>query len=130
MARTARKTGMALVWHIADLAWSHPGAARLRGGVTAAAGAALAVAFATYHAADPSLNAASFAAPTNALGGPGATLADLGVQSLGLACAFAAITIVVLGLCRAAASEPAASRGHLRLRALLGALGVLALAAA
>ncbi|HZZ70489.1 MAG TPA: DNA translocase FtsK 4TM domain-containing protein [Phenylobacterium sp.] len=130
MARTARKTGMALVWHIADLAWSHPGAARLRGGVTAAAGAALAVAFATYNAADPSLNAASFAAPTNALGTTGATLADLGVQSLGLACAFAAITIVVLGLCRAAASEPAASRGHLRLRALLGTLGVLALAAA
>jgi DNA segregation ATPase FtsK/SpoIIIE, S-DNA-T family len=130
MARTARKTGMALVWHIADLAWSHPGTARLRGGVTAAAGAALAVAFLTYNASDPSLNAASAAAPSNALGGPGAVLADLGVQSLGLACAFAALTVIVLGLCRAAASEPAASRGHLRLRALIGALGVLALAAA
>jgi S-DNA-T family DNA segregation ATPase FtsK/SpoIIIE len=130
MARTARKTGMALVWHIADLAWSHPGTARLRGGVTAAAGAALAVAFLTYNASDPSLNAASPAAATNALGGPGATLADLGVQSLGLACAFGALTIIVLGLCRAAAGEPAASRGHLRLRALVGALGVLALAAA
>ncbi|MGZ3377211.1 MAG: DNA translocase FtsK 4TM domain-containing protein [Phenylobacterium sp.] len=130
MARTARKTGMALVWHIADLAWSHPGTARLRGGVTAAAGAALAVAFLTYNAADPSLNAASTVAATNALGGPGATLADLGVQSLGLACAFVALTVIVLGLCRAAASEPAASRGHLRLRALVGALGVLALAAA
>ena len=130
MARTARKTGMALVWHIADLAWSHPGTARLRGGVTAAAGAALAVAFLTYNASDPSLNAASPASPANALGGPGAVLADLGVQSLGLACAFAALTIIVLGLCRAAASEPAAGRGHLRLRALVGALGVLALAAA
>jgi S-DNA-T family DNA segregation ATPase FtsK/SpoIIIE len=130
MARTARKTGMALVWHIADLAWSHPGTARLRGGVTAAAGAALAVAFLTYNASDPSLNAASPAAATNALGGPGATLADLGVQSLGLACAFGALIIIVLGLCRAAASQPAASRGHLRLRALVGALGVLALAAA
>ncbi len=130
MARTARKTGMALVWHIADLAWSHPATARLRGGVTAAVGAAAAVAFLTYNAADPSLNAASPALPTNALGGPGATLADLGVQSLGLACGFGALTIVVLGLCRAAASEPAASRGHLRLRALIGALGVLALAAA
>ncbi|MGZ6014870.1 MAG: DNA translocase FtsK 4TM domain-containing protein [Phenylobacterium sp.] len=130
MARTARKTGMALVWHIADLAWSHPGTARLRGGVTAAAGAALAVAFLTYNAADPSLNAASTVAATNALGGPGATLADLGVQSLGLACAFVALTVIVLGLCRAAASEPAASRGHLRLRALVGAPGVLALAAA
>jgi DNA segregation ATPase FtsK/SpoIIIE, S-DNA-T family len=130
MARAARKTGMALVWHIAGLAWSHPGTARLRGGLTAAVGAALAVAFATYNAADPSLNAAGPSAPTNALGGPGAALADLGVQSLGLACAFAALTIVVLGLCRAAASEPAASRGRLRLRALAGAVGVLALAAA
>src|SRR3954468_18653773 len=130
MARTARKTGMALVWHIADLAWSHPGTARLRGGVVAATGAALAVAFATYNAADPSLNAAGPAAPTNALGGPGATLADLGVQSLGLACALVALTVVVLGLCRAAASDPAASRTHLRLRAVVGAAGILAFAAA
>ena len=130
MARTARKTGMALAGHIAGLAWNHPGTARLRGGVVAASGAALAVAFTTYNAADPSLNAAGPAAPVNALGAPGATLADLGVQSLGLACAFVALTIVVLGLCRAAASEPAASRGHLRLRAFVGAVGVLALAAA
>jgi S-DNA-T family DNA segregation ATPase FtsK/SpoIIIE len=130
MARTARKTGMALVAHIAGLAWSHPGTARLRGGVAAASGAALAVAFATYNAADPSLNAAGPAAPVNALGAPGAALADLGVQSLGLASAFAALTVIVLGLCRAAASDPAASRGRLRLRALVGAAGVLALAAA
>jgi DNA segregation ATPase FtsK/SpoIIIE, S-DNA-T family len=130
MARTARKTGMALLGHIAGLAWSHPGTARLRGGVVAASGAALAVAFATYNAADPSLNAAGPSAPVNALGAPGATLADLGVQSLGLASAFVALTVVVLGLCRAAASEPAASRGHLRLRAMVGAIGVLALAAA
>jgi S-DNA-T family DNA segregation ATPase FtsK/SpoIIIE len=130
MARTARKTGMALMWHIAGLAWTHPATARLRGGVTAAVGAALAVAFLTYNAADPSLNAASPAAPVNALGGPGAVLADLGVQSLGLACAFLALTVVVLGLCRAAASEPTASRGNLRLRGLVGAVGVLAMAAA
>ncbi|HEY3947917.1 FtsK/SpoIIIE family DNA translocase [Phenylobacterium sp.] len=130
MARTARKTGMALVGHIAGLAWSHPGTARLRGGVTAAAGAALAVAFATYNAADPSLNAAGPLKATNALGGPGAVLADVFVQSLGLGCAFLALTIVVLGLCRAAASEPARSRGALRLRALVGASGVLALSAA
>jgi S-DNA-T family DNA segregation ATPase FtsK/SpoIIIE len=130
MARTARKTGMALAWHIADLAWSHPGAARLRGGVTAATGAALAVAFATYNPADPSLNAASLSHPTNALGGPGATLADLFLQSLGLASALVALTVVVLGLCRAAAGDPAAGRGRLRLRALAGAGGVLAVAAA
>ena len=130
MARAARKTGMALAWHIAGLAWTHPGAARLRGGVVAAAGAGLAVALATYNAADPSLNAAGPAAATNALGGAGATLADLGVQSLGLASGLLALSAVILGLCRVAAAEPASSRGHLRLRALVGAAGVLALAGA
>src|ERR1700743_3333843 len=104
MARTARKTGMALVGHSAGLAGSHPGTARLRGGVTAATGAALAVAFATYNPADPSLNAAGPVRATNALGGAGAVLAALGVQSLGLASAFLALTLVVLGLCRAVAS--------------------------
>jgi S-DNA-T family DNA segregation ATPase FtsK/SpoIIIE len=130
MARAARKTGMALVGHIAGLAWSHPGTARLRGGITAAAGAGLAVAFATYNSADPSLNAAGPLRPTNALGGVGATLADLGVQSLGLACALLALTVVVLGLCRAAASDPNTSRRPLRIRAVVGTLGVLMLAAA
>jgi len=130
MARTARKTGVALVAHIAGLAWDHPGAQRLRGGTVAALGAGLAAAFATYNPADPSLNAASSLSPTNLLGGPGAFLADLGVQSLGLACALTALTVIVLGLCRAAAPDPDASRHHLRLRGLVGAAGVLALAAA
>jgi S-DNA-T family DNA segregation ATPase FtsK/SpoIIIE len=130
MARAARKTGMALVWHIVGLAWTHPGTARLRGGIVAAIGVALAVAFATYNAADPSLNAASAALPTNALGLLGAAFADIGVQSLGLACALLALTIVVLGLSRAASPHPDATRGQLRLRALAGAAGALALAAA
>ena len=85
MARAARKTGMALVWHIAGLAWAHPGAARLRGGVAAAFGVVLAVACATFDASDPSFNASTGLVATNALGAPGAVLADLGVQSLGLA---------------------------------------------
>ncbi|HEY8615310.1 DNA translocase FtsK [Phenylobacterium sp.] len=130
MARAARKTGMELFWHIAGLAWSHPSTARLRGGFTAAAGVAAAVAFATYNAADPSLNAATAAEPKNALGGVGAVVADLGVQSLGLACALAALLMVVLGLSRVTAAEPDQTRGHIRLRAAVGAAGVLALAAA
>jgi S-DNA-T family DNA segregation ATPase FtsK/SpoIIIE len=129
MARVARKTGLELVWHIAGLAWAHPSAARLRGGATAAFGVALAVAFATYDAADPSLNAASAAGVQNALGGPGAVLADLGVQSLGLAGGVAAMIMVVLGLSRAAAADPDVSRNHLRLRGAAGLGGVIALAA-
>jgi len=128
MARVARKTGLDLVWHILALAWAHPSVARLRGGATAAFGVALAVAFATYNAADPSLNAASSLVAANALGGPGAVLADLGVQSLGLAAGVAALMLVVLGLSRAAAADPDACRLHLRLRAAAGLGGVIALA--
>ncbi|HEX3701135.1 MAG TPA: DNA translocase FtsK 4TM domain-containing protein, partial [Phenylobacterium sp.] len=130
MARAARKTGMAWAMGVAGLAWSHPQTARLRGGIVAACGVALAAAFATYNPADPSFNAAAAGRPGNALGLPGAALADLGVQSLGLACAFLALLIVVLGLARVTAAEPHETRGAIRLRALVGALGILTLAGA
>ncbi len=130
MARAARKTGGELVLHIARLAWSHPATARLRGGLVAALGVALAAAFATYSPADPSLNAAGPAAPHNVLGGAGAVLADIGIQSLGVAAGLAALLLVTCGLARVADPEPDASRLRLRLRAGAGALGVLALAGA
>jgi len=130
MARVARKTGVELILHIARLVWAHPNTARLRGGLTAAVGVILAVSFATYNAADPSLNAASGAEPRNALGGAGAVLADIGVQSLGIVSGLLALLLVVLGLARVADPTPDASRGRLRLRALFGTLGVLAIAAA
>ncbi|WP_312166300.1 DNA translocase FtsK 4TM domain-containing protein [Phenylobacterium sp.] len=128
MARAARKTGFELGLYIAGLAWTHPATARLRGGIVAAAGIALAIALATYNAADPSLNAASALAPTNALGAPGATAADAGVQSLGLAAAVGALLMVVFGLGRATTPQPDLTRRKVRLRALIGLLGVLALA--
>jgi len=128
MARVARKTGLELGLHIAGLAWTHPTTARLRGGVIAAMGLAFAVALVTYNAADPSFNAASAMAPANALGGPGATAADAGMQSLGLAAGVAALLMVLFGLYRAASPHPDQTRGQVRLRALVGTLGVLALA--
>jgi S-DNA-T family DNA segregation ATPase FtsK/SpoIIIE len=130
MARVARKTGMAWAMQIAGLAWSHPHTARMRGGFTAAAGVGLAIAFATYNPADPSLNAAAPERPGNIMGMPGAVVADIGVQSLGLACAFAALLMVVLGLSRVTAAEPNETRGAIRLRALVGTLGVLTFAGA
>jgi len=130
MARAARKTGAGLVWHIAGLTWSHSATARLRGGAVAAFGVALSVAFATYSSADPSLNTATVSAPTNALGATGALLADIGVQSLGVAAGLAGLLMVVLGLSRVAAADPHAGRGHLRLRALTGTLGAALLAGA
>ena len=128
MARVARKTGVELGLHIASLAWTHPATARLRGGVIAAVGIAFAVALATYNAADPSLNAASALPPANVLGAPGATAADVGIQSLGLAAGVAALLMVVFGLGRATTPQPDQNRKKLRLRALVGTLGVLALA--
>src|SRR3990167_9777505 len=126
MARMARKTGLELGLHIAGLAWTHPTTARLRGGLIAAAGVAFAVALVTYHAADPSLNAASALPPLNALGGPGATAADAGMQSLGLAAGVAALLMVLFGLYRAASPHPDQTRAQVRLRALIGTLGLLA----
>jgi S-DNA-T family DNA segregation ATPase FtsK/SpoIIIE len=128
MARVARKTGLELGLHIAGLAWTHPTTARLRGGVIAAAGIAFAIALATYNAADPSLNAASPLAPSNALGGAGATAADVGMQSLGLAAGAAALLMVLCGLYRVTSPQPDQTRSHVRIRALVGVLGVLALA--
>jgi S-DNA-T family DNA segregation ATPase FtsK/SpoIIIE len=130
MARTARRTGIDLGLHIARLAWAHPNTARLRGGVVVAFGVALAMAFATYNAADPSLNAASAFKATNALGAPGAVMADIGVQSLGLSAGVVALLMVLLGLARVASARPELTRGHVRLRAAVGALGVLALSGA
>ncbi|MDX5330777.1 MAG: DNA translocase FtsK [Caulobacteraceae bacterium] len=129
MARAARKTGVELALHIVRLAWRHPLTARLRGGVLAAAGIAFALALATYNAADPSLNASSAQAPANVLGPPGAVIADVGMQSLGLAAGLAALMMVLFGLSRALAPDPDATRSALRLRALAGAAGLLLLAA-
>jgi S-DNA-T family DNA segregation ATPase FtsK/SpoIIIE len=129
MARAARKSGLELGLHIARLAWTHPLAARLRGGLLAAAGVAVALALATYNAADPSLNAATGHAPLNVLGRPGAVIADIAIQSLGLTAALTALMMVLLGLSRALSPDPDANRRELRLRAAVGLAGVLALAA-
>jgi S-DNA-T family DNA segregation ATPase FtsK/SpoIIIE len=129
MARTARKRGLELGLHIAGLAWGHPTTARLRGGMVAAFGVCFAVALATYNVSDPSLNAASEANPVNALGAPGATLADFGIQSMGLAAGVAALLMVLFGLYRVVSPHPDETRGRVRLRALVGVLGLLALAA-
>src|SRR5665213_3281729 len=110
------------------MAWSHPATARLRGGVVAAFGLCLILAFASYRAADPSWNTSASGPIHNLLGATGAKLADAGLQSLGLAAWVAAALMVLSGLGRVSQRDPAAARARLRLRAGLGALGVLALA--
>jgi len=130
MARAARRTGLDVALELAGWSWSRPGAARLRGGVTAAAGALLIAAFASWTPADPSLNAVSALPPANLLGGAGAVIADIFLQSLGLCAWGLALLMVIFGLTRVTEPDPDAGRGRMRLRALLGALALLALAGA
>ncbi|HEY4032136.1 MAG TPA: DNA translocase FtsK [Caulobacteraceae bacterium] len=118
----------AVVMRGVRLGWDNPVSARLRGGLVAAFGLVLIVAFASYRAADPSWNTSTAGPAHNLLGPTGAKLADAGIQSLGLAAWVAAALMVVSGLGRVSQRNPAATRGRLRLRALIGALGVLALA--
>jgi S-DNA-T family DNA segregation ATPase FtsK/SpoIIIE len=130
MARAARRTGLDMAMELAAWAWTQPFSARLRGGVVAAAGVALIAAFATWNSADPSLNVASALPASNILRGPGAVVADIFVQSLGVAAWGLALLMVVFGLTRAVDPDPDAHRRSTRLRALVGVGAVLALAGA
>ena len=129
MARVARKRGFDRGVEIAGAVWTHPVAARARGALVAAAGVGLAAALVTWNVTDASLNASSAAAPGNALGATGATLADALLQTLGLAGGLAALLLLVLGLSRLTGPQPDAGRGSLRLRALCGGLALVGLAA-
>ena len=117
-----------LVMRGVRMGWDNPLSARLRGGLVAAFGLVLIAAFASYRAADASWNTSAAGPTHNLLGPTGAKLADAGIQSLGLAAWVAAALMVVSGLGRVSQRDPASTRGRLRLRALIGALGVLALA--
>ena len=127
MAKAGNGAG-AFVLQGLRMGWEHPATARLRGGVVAAFGLCLILAFASYRAADPSWNTSAGGPVHNLLGATGAKLADAGLQSLGLAAWVAAALMVVSGLGRVSQRDPASARARVRLRAGIGALGVLALA--
>jgi len=131
MARAARrgKAGGRL-WNLARRSVSGAAMARLGGLATAALGGILIAVLATYNAADPSLDAASSAKAANALGGPGAMVADLAMQILGLAAWAIALLLAVAGLSRLFSRAPGARRRRRALRTLVTLLGVAALAGA
>jgi S-DNA-T family DNA segregation ATPase FtsK/SpoIIIE len=129
MARVARRTGSQLAMEMLRDLWDRPTTARFRGGVVAAAGATLIVAFATYSAADPSLNSFGGDKTLNALGPGGAVLADLFIQSIGLAAWAAALLMVLFGSARAIEYDPAPGRTDTRGRAAIAIIGLFCLAA-
>jgi len=128
MARAAQRSTAELLMDAIAYGWAQPWSARFRGGVVTVVGAGLLLAVATYNAADPSLNAASTTDASNALGGAGAAIADVVMQSLGLAGWGAALLKLVFGVTRASQADPDGERRDLRLRAGVGTLGLLALA--
>ena len=130
MARAARRSTTELLWDAFRYGWVQPWTARFRGGVVTVIGAGLLLAIATYNATDPSLNAATGEPARNALGGPGAAVADLLMQSLGLSGWGVALLMLVFGVTRVAQADPDAERKDLRQRAGVGAAGLLALSAA
>jgi S-DNA-T family DNA segregation ATPase FtsK/SpoIIIE len=81
MARAARRSTTELLWDAFRYGWVQPWTARFRGGIITVIGAGLLLAIATYNATDPSLNAATGEPARNALGGMGAAIADLLMQS-------------------------------------------------
>ena len=83
-------------WVSARILWGAPITVKFRGVLQALLAALLLVALISWNPADPSLNAASGAEPTNWLGLNGALFADLFMQSLGLAAWPAAILLVGL----------------------------------
>src|ERR1700753_3497432 len=102
MAVAARKTVSQIAAETLRDAWRHTASARFRGGLTAALCAALALPLASWRPTDPSLDAASAGAPGNLLGAAGADIADLLMQSLGLAARGVAPLLLAVGIARAA----------------------------
>ncbi|MGV8929836.1 MAG: DNA translocase FtsK 4TM domain-containing protein, partial [Brevundimonas sp.] len=117
-------------WVSARLLWGAPITVKFRGVLQALLAALLLVALISWNPADPSLNAASGAAPTNWLGLNGALFADLFMQSLGLAAGPGGILLIAFGLAAAIGDAIQQRLKPTPLKALAATGGVLALSAA
>ena len=116
-------------WVSARILWGAPVAVKFRGVLQALLAALLLAALLSWNPADPSLNAASGAAPTNWLGLNGALFADLFMQSLGLAAWPAAILLIAFGLAAAIGDAVQQRLKPTALKALSATGGILALSA-
>ena len=114
----------------ARIVWAAPFAVRFRGVLQALLAALLLAALISWNPADPSLNAASSAAPTNWLGLNGALFADLFMQSLGLAAWPAALLLIAFGLAGAIGDAVQQRLKPTPFKAFSATAGVLFLSAA
>ncbi|MGA9659538.1 MAG: DNA translocase FtsK 4TM domain-containing protein [Asticcacaulis sp.] len=122
------------VWNAVDIrmraVWRSVLMARMRGAFVALIGLAGFFALCTYRAEDPSLNSVGHGPIHNVMGGFGAIMADIGVQSVGLAAWPASLLMLYFGLQRTFHHDPDQTRLRLRLQALWGVLLVLSLSGA
>ena len=114
----------------ARIVWAAPFAVRFRGVLQALLAALLLTALISWNPADPSLNAASSAPPTNWLGLNGALFADLFMQSLGLAAWPAALLLIAFGLAGAIGDAVQQRLKPTPFKAFSATVGVLSLSAA
>ena len=114
----------------ARILWATPFVVRVRGVLQAVLAALLLAALVSWNPADPSLNAASSAPPTNWLGLNGALFADLFMQSLGLAAWPAALLLIAFGLAGAIGDAMQQRLKPTAFKAFSATAGVLALSAA
>ncbi|RZJ98512.1 MAG: DNA translocase FtsK [Brevundimonas sp.] len=116
-------------WVSARILWDAPFVVRFRGVLQALLATLLAVALISWNPADPSLNAASSAEPTNWLGANGALFADLLMQTLGLAAWPCVLLLIAFGLAGAIGDAIQQRLKPTPLKALAATGGVLALSA-
>jgi S-DNA-T family DNA segregation ATPase FtsK/SpoIIIE len=102
----------------------------LIGGAMTAGGAFAILAALSHNPFDPSLNAATGTTPTNWMGGPGAAVSDLLLQTLGWAGAAAALAVLAWGLILLLRGPRGRSSAVSVFRLLSGALGVTGFAMA
>ncbi|HEV2363779.1 MAG TPA: DNA translocase FtsK 4TM domain-containing protein [Caulobacteraceae bacterium] len=108
----------------AFVAWTSAPALRVRGAMWTGSAAVLMLSLASYHAADPSLDAGASEAPRNWLGSVGADVADLALQGLGVAAWLAAAGALALGAQRLFSLDLARAPRRGRLAMAVLALGV------
>lgn len=109
--------------------WNTPLMARLRGALVALFGFGAFIALVSYDPYDPSFNVVSDEPVRNLLGSFGANIADIGLQSLGMAAWPACAFFVYYGMMRALSSDPAQSQKKIRLLSLWAFLCIVCLAA-